>query len=71
MLGSGSIFYYPFVENIVAAVSVNMSDGAKAILAAWTEPWLIMILAPGAFFGLAIMMAVKKTIDKKFASNTK
>ena len=65
VLGNGSIFNYPFLENIRNALSTNMSENTKIILEQWTEPWSIMIFAPGAFFGLALIMAAKKTIDKK------
>ncbi len=69
ILGSGSIFYYPIVGNMQSAISSNMGQTVGDIFAGWTEPWLIMVLAPGAFFGLAIIMAVKKTVDKKMQEN--
>ncbi len=71
ILGSGSVFYYPFVNNIQNAVYNNMGQGMGVIFAEWTESWLIMVLAPGAFFGLAIIMAVKKTFDKKMLAKSK
>lgn len=71
ILGSGSIFNFKFMQHFQNAVSVNMSEGAKAILYSWTEPISIMIFAPGAFFGLALFMAIKRTIDRKVSEKNK
>lgn len=71
ILGSGSVFYYPIVENIQNSVSSNVGHGVGAVFTQWTEPWLIMVLAPGAFFGLAIIMAAKKTLDRKMLDRNK
>lgn len=30
-----------------------------------TTPWVVMIMAPGAFFTLAVLIAIKRTIDSK------
>lgn len=30
-----------------------------------TTPWIVMILAPGAFFTLGVLIAIKRTIDAR------
>lgn len=34
---------------------------------AWFSKWIVMILPPGAFFGLGLMIGVKRVIDKQRA----
>lgn len=61
ILGSGSVFGFPFVANIGEVLPKSI----QGLYNEWTMPWLAMILAPGAFFGLSVMIAAKRTIDKR------
>ena len=70
LLGSGSWLGFDFVGTLRGFVETSMPS-VLPMFDQWTTPWVVMVLAPGAFFGLAILIAIKRTIDSKTDSKTR
>ena len=54
--------------DIVGSVRDFVESAMPSFLNAYNEittPWVVMIMAPGAFFTLAVLIAIKRTIDSK------
>lgn len=64
ILGEGKWLGIDLLGSAHNFVSTSMPF-ALSVFESWTKPWVVMVLAPGAFFGLACLIAIKRTIDLK------
>lgn len=64
ILGNGTWFDMDLITPMRAFVDNNIPAISK-LFNEWTSPLTVMIMAPGAFFGLASLIAIKRTIDEK------
>lgn len=64
LLGTGMWLGFDLVGTIRIFIETSMPSMLTAYNQV-TTPWVVMILAPGAFFGLAVLIAIKRTIDSK------
>lgn len=64
ILGNGTWFGFNIVGSLRDLVSANIPFALNAYNEI-TTPWIVMIMAPGAFFTLAVLIAIKRTIDSK------
>ena len=64
LLGTGMWLGFDIVGTVRGFVETSMPSMLTAYNQV-TTPWVVMILAPGAFFGLAVLIAIKRTIDSK------
>ena len=64
ILGNGTWLGF----DIVGSVRGFIESALPSLLNAYNEittPWVVMIMAPGAFFTLAVLIAIKRTIDSR------
>ena len=64
LLGNGSRFGMDIVGSIRNFIETSLPFALNAYNEV-TTPWVVMIMAPGAFFTLAVLIAIKRTIDSK------
>lgn len=64
ILGNGTWFDIDLTTPMRAFVETNI-PAISQLFNEWTTPLTVMIMAPGAFFGLACLIAIKRTIDSK------
>ena len=64
LLGNGSWLGMDIVGSIRNFIETSLPFALNAYNEV-TTPWVVMIMAPGAFFTLAVLIAIKRTIDSK------
>lgn len=64
ILGNGTWFGLDIVGMLRGFV-INYIPFALNAYNEITTPWIVMIMAPGAFFTLAVLISIKRTIDSK------
>lgn len=64
LMGTGMIMGINILSIATTFVENNIPFMLNTFIE-WTKPWTVMTLAPGAFFGLAILIALKKNIDMR------
>ena len=64
ILGNGTWLGFDLVGTVRGFVESAMPFALNAYNEI-TTPWIVMILAPGAFFTLGVLIAIKRTIDAK------
>ena len=64
ILGNGTWLGFDIVGTVRGFVESAMPFALNAYNEI-TTPWIVMILAPGAFFTLGVLIAIKRTIDSR------
>ena len=64
LLGNGTWLGFDIVGSVRSFVESSMPFFLN-VYNEITTPWVVMIMAPGAFFTLAVLIAIKRTIDSK------
>ena len=64
ILGNGTWLGFDIVGTVRGFVESAMPFALNAYNEI-TTPWIVMILAPGAFFTLGVLIAIKRTIDAR------
>lgn len=64
----GMCFGYTIALLILSSIREILGSGTLLgfrILGSWYEPWLVMILPPGAFIALGILIAIANQVERK------